>query len=415
MDRKIDIVLLGATGYTGRLCAAYMSHALPENTTWAIAGRNESKLQELHKNLHLEKPKCTVYALDLTSDAAISQLAKSARVIINTIGPYASTCGTAVIKACAENGTDYVDCSGEPAWMQNIIKTYDTVAQKSGAKIIMTTGWAAVPADLSVYLAVLELRNRFSLPTREVLVSLDEVRGSFSGGSLSSLCSLEPVDMAPFDLSPVPRTDPQIAKQGVLPAPNAFGVQNIQDLGTLVESSHSLIENAVVGRSWGLYAGEGPDSLSPEGYGKNFFFSSRMKCSNSLSAWAFRTSLTLFETAITKIPPLRYFVTTMFPPGTGPSEEARKGHYFKYRIVAIADEKEGKPAPRVEVKFEYDGDPYVFTGVALTQAAVTLLHGGTSAHRRGGILTPASLGEKFAERLRQPEAGIKIQVIVQGD
>ncbi|KAM0265078.1 hypothetical protein ACHAPA_007938 [Fusarium lateritium] len=109
MDRKIDIVLLGATGYTGRLCAAYMSHALPENTTWAIAGRNESKLQELHKNLHLEKPKCTVYALDLTSDAAISQLAKSARVIINTIGPYASTCGTAVIKACAENGTDYVD------------------------------------------------------------------------------------------------------------------------------------------------------------------------------------------------------------------------------------------------------------------------------------------------------------------
>jgi hypothetical protein len=279
----------------------------------------------------------------------------------------------------------------------------------------MTTGWAAVPADLSVYLAVLELRNRFSLPTREVLVSLDEVRGSFSGGSLSSLCSLEPVDMAPFDLSPIPRTNPQIAKRGVLPAPNVFGVQTIDNSGALVESSHSLIETAVVGRSWGLYAGEGSDSLSPEGYGKNFFFSSRMKCSNSLYAWAFRTSLTLFGNAITKIPPLRYLITRMFPPGTGPSEEARKGHYFKYRIMAIADEKDDKPAPRVEVKFEYDGDPYVFTGVALTQAAVTLLQGGTPAHRRGGILTPASLGEKFAERLKQPEAGIKIQVIVQGD
>ncbi|KAM0343847.1 hypothetical protein ACHAPU_008116 [Fusarium lateritium] len=279
----------------------------------------------------------------------------------------------------------------------------------------MTTGWAAVPADVSVYLAVLELRKRFSLSTREALVYLDEVSGWFSGGSLSSMCSLEPVDIAPFDLSPVPRTSVQIAKQGVLPAPNAFGVQIVDDLEALVESTHSLIEAAVVGRSWGLYAGDGPDSLSSEGYGKDFFFSSRMKCSNSYSAWAFRTSLTLVEKAITKIPPLRYIVTRMFPPGTGPSEEARKGHYFKYRVVAIADEKQEKAAPRVEVKFAYDGDPYVFTGVALTQAALTLLQDDTPAHRRGGILTPAALGETFAERLKQPEAGVMIEVIVQDD
>ncbi|KAF4987059.1 hypothetical protein FGRMN_10555 [Fusarium graminum] len=279
----------------------------------------------------------------------------------------------------------------------------------------MTTGWAAVPADVSVYLAVLELRNRFSLSTREALVSLDEVSGSFSGGSLSSVCSLEPVNIALFDLSPVPRTGAQVAKQGVFPAPNAFGVQNFDDLEALVESTHSLIETAVIGRSWGLYAGDGPDSLGSEGYGENFFFSSRMKGSNPYSAWAFRTSLTFVERAITKIPPLRYLVARMIPPGTGPSEEARKGHYFKYRVVAIADEKGDRVVPRVEVKFEYEGDPYVFTGVALTLAALTLLQDDTPAHRRGGILTPAALGETFAERLKQPDAGIKIEVIVQGD
>ncbi|KAF4962704.1 hypothetical protein FSARC_9265 [Fusarium sarcochroum] len=398
MDDKIDVVLLGATGYTGRLCAAYMAQALPEDVSWAIAGRSQSKLQDLHKELKLEESKCTVYALDFNSDTAITELAQKARVIINTIGPYATTCGTAVIKACAENGTNYVDCSGEPAWYKDIIATYDETARKSGSNIIMTTGWAAVPADLSVYLAALELHKRFSLPTREVLVCLDDVNGSFSGGSLSSLCSLEPVNIAPFSFSPVQRTDQQVAKQGVLPAPNMFGVQIVNELG----------------RSWGLYAGDGPDSLGPEGYGSDFFFSSRMKLSGPLTAWAFRMGLTLFESAIANIPPFRYFVTRMFPPGTGPSEEARKGHYFKYRVVGIAEGAEDKPAPRVEVKFEYQGDPYVFTGVALAEAALLLLQGDTLAHRRGGILTPATLGEKFAERLNQPHAGIKIKVEVLG-
>ncbi|XEU98074.1 hypothetical protein FSHL1_003361 [Fusarium sambucinum] len=412
---KFNIVLLGATGYTGRLCAAYMARVLPEAIPWAIAGRSKVKLEQLYKDLELQQKPCTIYTLDLTSETAIIELVKKTSIVINTIGPYATTCGTSVIKACAGNGTDYVDCSGEPAWMQEIINNYDKIAQKTGSKIIMTTGWAAVPADLSVYLSVLKLRNHFSLPTREVLVCLDDVRGSFSGGSLSSLCSLEPTTLASFDMSPMARTDAEIAKDGILPALNVFGVQVVDGLGALVQSSHSQIETAIVGRSWGLYAEEGPDSLGPESYGTNFFFSSRMKCSNPLSAWAFRSTYTVLENAITKIPPLRYLVTRMFPPGTGPSEEVRKGHYFKYRVVAVPDEKETKPVPRAEVKFEYDGDPYVFTSVALTQAALVLLQEDTPAHRRGGILTTASLGESFAERLKQPDAGVKIEVKVIGD
>jgi hypothetical protein len=98
----------------------------------------------------------------------------------------------------------------------------------------MTTGWAAVPADLSVHLSILKPRNQFSLPTREVLVCLDDVRGSSSGGSLSSLCSLEPTTLAPFDMSPMARTDAEIAKCGILPAPNVFGVQVVDGLGSLV-------------------------------------------------------------------------------------------------------------------------------------------------------------------------------------
>ncbi|KAF5549473.1 hypothetical protein FPHYL_9653 [Fusarium phyllophilum] len=356
-----------------------------------------------------------VYDLDLASDEAISKLAETSRVIINTIGPYATTCGTAVIRACAENGTDYVDCSGEPAWMRDIIAQYGTIACYSGSRIIMTAGWAAVPADLSVYLAALKLQRHFSLPTRQVLVCLEDVRGSFSGGSLSSLCSLEPVNIAPFDLSPVPRTEQQVAKTGVLPPPNAFDVQIVDEPGVLVASTHAQIEEAVVGRSWGLYAGHGTGFLSPDGYGEDFFFSSRMKCSNALSALMFRTSLSLVTNAITKIPPVRCLAARMFPPGTGPSEEARRSHYFKYRTLAIADNKGAGPVPKVEVKFAYGGDPYVFTGVALTQAALVLLQGVIPAHKRGGILTPAALGEEFVTRLKQPEAGVEIEVEVLGE
>ncbi|RSM12964.1 hypothetical protein CDV31_006065 [Fusarium ambrosium] len=338
----------------------------------------------------------TVYALDLNSDTAIIQLAQTARVIINTIGPYSATCGTAVIKACAENGTDYVD------W-----------------QIVMTAGWGAVPADLPTYLAVRHIRETMSLPTREVLASLDDLKGSFSGGSINSMCDLEmsygsariAAASAPFVLSPLPRSSAEIEKHGVLPAPNVFGVQVVEGMGALVDGSQTGIETGIIGRSWGLFAGQEPYSLGPDGYGKNFFFSSRVRQSGPFTAWLFRTGFVLLTTAITKIPPLRNLATkTLFPPGTGPSEEQRRGNHFTYRVVAIPDQ-EGT-SRRVEVKFAYQGDPYVFTGVSLTEAALVLLEGGTPAHQRGGILTSAMLGDKFAERLKQPQAGVEIEIKV---
>ncbi|KAI8684239.1 Sacchrp-dh-NADP domain-containing protein [Fusarium keratoplasticum] len=419
MADKIDIVLLGATGYTGRLCAAYMTKAIPNTVSWAIAGRNQKKLKDLQEELKGKGATCTVYALDLNSDTAIAELAQTARVIINTIGPYSSTCGTAVIKACAENGTDYVDCSGEMPWMQGIIAKYDETARKSGSRIVMTAGWGAVPADLPTYLAVRHIRETMSLPTREVLVSLDDLRGSFSGGSINSMCDLEmsygsariAAASAPFVLSPIPRSSAEIAKRGVLPAPNVFGVQVVKGMGALVEGSQTGIETGIIGRSWGLFAGQESYSLGPDGYGKNFFFSSRVRQSGPFMAWMFRAGFILLTTAITKIPPLRNLATkTLFPPGTGPSEEQRRGNHFTYRTVAIPDQ-EGT-SRRVEVKFAYQGDPYVFTGVSLTEAALVLLEGGTPAHQRGGILTSAMLGDKFVERLKGPQAGVEIEIKV---
>ncbi|KAH6997964.1 Saccharopine dehydrogenase-domain-containing protein [Ilyonectria sp. MPI-CAGE-AT-0026] len=423
MVRKIDIALLGATGYTGRLCAAYMAKALPETVAWVIAGRSEAKLRTLAGELEYQgAAKCGVYALDLTCDAAIAELAKSTRVIVNVIGPYASTCGSSVIKACAENGTDYVDCNGEMPWLQEMINQYDEIAHASGSKIIVTAGWGAVPADLSTYLAVHHIHKTFGLRTREVLVSLHDIQGSFSGGSINSLCDLTSTygasriaaASAPFRLAPVPRRTAEIASRGVLPGPNIFGVQTVYGLGALVTSTQAEIETAIVGRSWGLYAGVAHGAQRPDSYGQDFYFSSRMRCTNAFTGWGFRTAYLLLTKALANIQLLRTLVSRrLFPAGTGPSAEERVGNHFNYRTIAVADTPKDTAAPQVEVTFAYDGDPYVFTGVSLTEAALLLLEGGTPAHERGGgILTPALLGDKFAERLKRPEADVKIHIKV---
>ncbi|KAH6898654.1 Saccharopine dehydrogenase-domain-containing protein [Thelonectria olida] len=420
MEQKSDIVLLGATGHTGRLCAEYMAKTLPGDVTWALAGRSKTKLDALRKELPPSESKCFTYALDLTSDAAIAELAQSTHVVINVIGPYSTTCGSAVVKACAENGTDYVDCNGEMPWLQDMIRQHDETAQASGAKIIVTAGWGAVPADISTYLAAQHIRNAFSLPTRQVVVSLDDVKGSFSGGSINSLCSLvssyAPARLAaasaPFALSPVPRPAADIATEGVFPSPNSFGVSSLEGLGTGVPSTQALIETAIVGRSWGLYSGVAHTAQRPDGYGENFFFTSLMRFPNSFIAWAFRIGFLLLNAALANIAPLRTLVSQhLFPAGTGQTARQRAGNHFSYRTVGVADTPEGAPTRRVEVDFAYDGDAYYFTGVSLTQAALLLLEGGTPAHERGGgILTPALLGDKFVERLKSPEAGVKIEI-----
>lgn len=275
----------------------------------------------------------------------------------------------------------------------------------------MTCGWGAVPADLSTSLATTHIRKTFSAPTREILISLTDVQGSFSGGSINSLCDLigtygnKDISEAssPFALAPTKRPPGAISTGGVLPGMGVFGVHSVDGLGTMVVSTQEQIERAVIGRSWGLFDED-------EGYGKNFFFSSRLQTSNALTAWLFRTFFLLFTNLLTFSPIRTLIGKHLFPAGTGPSADKRRGHYFKYRTIGVADTADAL-GNKVEVTFEYDGDSYEFTGKALTEAAILLLEGGTEAHRRGGgILTPAMLGEKYVERLKGPAVGARIEV-----
>ncbi|KAK8148779.1 hypothetical protein G3M48_009181 [Beauveria asiatica] len=412
MSRVYDFVLLGATGYTGKLCVQYMVDNMPSKVRWAIAGRNKSKLEEVAAEMQVIEAGGTLIVLDLSSESEIVSLAKSTRVLINIIGPYGTTCGSAVFKACAENGTHYVDGAGEPVWRQDMIDEYEEIAKKSGSKMVITCGWGAVPADVSTYLAVTSIRQTFSLPTLEVVGALYDIKGLPSGGAVDSISTtfannsisrlLGAININ--SISPVKPVGNPNRKDG-LPRANIFGVQMIDGMGTMTTNFHEPVDLPLIGRSWGLFA-SGDNGAAPS-YGPNFRFSSRIRMSNALVAWLFRVTYVTLA-ALIFIPPVRFVVGKLFPPGAGASAEKRRNYHFTYRAMGIADTTHPMK-PTALVEFHYPGDANDFTAMTMTEAGLLLLDDQSAlSSRGGGILTPASLRDEYVGALQRH--GVRISI-----
>lgn len=282
--------------------------------------------------------------------------------------------------------------------------------------MVITCGWGAVPADVSTYLAVDAIRKRFSVPTLEVVGALYDIKGSASGGAVDSVCttvagnSLSRIFSAmKFDsISPAkPERDPKI--KSALPAMNIFGVQTIDGLGTLATHFHEPVDLPLVGRSWGLYETESETDLP--GYGPNFRFSSRIRTPGVLAAWLFRSVCLIFS-ACMLLPPVRFIIGKwLFPPGYGSSLEQRRKHHFTYRALGVGD-THNVEKPKVLVEFHYAGDANEFTAMTMTEAALLLLQDDDPSESRiGGILTPASLGSKYVERLQRQKVEISVNTV----
>src|SRR3954469_1884625 len=143
-DRDYDIVLLGATGYTGGLTADYLHQHAPEGTGWALAGRNRDKLAGVAERLGADVPLVTA---DVTDEASLRSLAESTHVVITTVRPYLLH-GEPLVAACAKAGTDYVDLTGEPEFVDLMYMRHPAAAEASGARIIHACGFDSIPHDL---------------------------------------------------------------------------------------------------------------------------------------------------------------------------------------------------------------------------------------------------------------------------
>lgn len=240
------------------------------------------------------------------------------------------------------------------------------------------------------------------------------VRGGFSGGSISSGCAqLDTYSpwriaaaSAPLAISPV---QPPRAVDLILPRLNSFGVQKAEGLGVLTVTTDAGNEESIIGRSWGLReVGSATEGLP--GYGPNFRFSSRIRLPNAAVASIVRMAL-LLVAFLLSFSPVRKLFKKLVPAGSGPSAAERAKNHFTYRALGVADADDAFNK-RVTVDLSYAGDPYVFTGVAMTEAALVLLDNGPLVPGRGGILTPSMLGDDYTKRLQRPGADVKINIEV---
>ncbi|KAK7538551.1 Saccharopine dehydrogenase-domain-containing protein [Phyllosticta citribraziliensis] len=410
-SRIYDLVLLGATGYTGKYTVDHLASVLPIDFKWAIAGRNEKKLSDIVQTLikqHPDSSKPEIEILQLEK-SELDVLAKKTKLIISTVGPFMKY-GTPVVEACATNGTHYVDCTGEVPWVKEMIDKYHETAKTNGAMMIPQCGLDSVPADIITYVVATHIRRKLNAGTTEVLNSV-KMKGKPSGGTLLTLLSLLDhysisqitTSMKPFALSPVqPPSTNSSPKTSLFQ--KIFGVRQDKDLGVLTDWVQSNMDAAIVYRSWGLLDGG-------KTYGANFRFSEWLAIKSTIPG-ALVHFVMLFGAAMIALPPVRWTLRKLvYQPGEGPSVEDTKDDFCHYKAVGIADTAKQE---RALGQLVFKGSQYYFTGLAIAEAALVILRGQQNTEAKklgGGILTPATLGDEYVERLRDSNVKIDVKLI----
>ncbi|MEE3158364.1 MAG: saccharopine dehydrogenase NADP-binding domain-containing protein, partial [Pseudomonadota bacterium] len=184
---EFDIIVYGATGYTGRLVAEYLSQEYADDSglRWAMAGRSQSKLEAVRDEINA--PANTTLVVADTGDAdSLRAMAERTRVVLTTVGPY-QLYGSDLVRICAETGTDYVDLCGEPAWMRQMIDAHGETAKQSGARIVFSCGFDSIPFDLGVYFLQQAAQEKFGAALPRVKGRVRKMKGTFSGGTAASL------------------------------------------------------------------------------------------------------------------------------------------------------------------------------------------------------------------------------------
>ncbi|KAK0099496.1 hypothetical protein ONS95_000227 [Cadophora gregata] len=402
-SRQYDLVVFGATGYTGKLTAEHITTHLPTDLKWAIAGRSATKLEAVAAECKTLNPNRSQPAIEICKleDANLSALAKKTKVLIATVGPY-GLYGEHAFKACAENGTHYLDVTGEIPFIKDMIKKYEITAKKNGSVMIPQIGIESAPADLVTWTLVDMIRKKLSAPTGEVVVSVHDMNSTPSGGTMNSVFSLMDTwslkDIAaahaPGGISPIPV--PKVQPHKSLTT-KILGICSVSDLGILTSSLGGTADRPIIYRSWALLGGD-------KTYGPNFHFSEYMKARNHLSAIVIHFSI-MIGSMLLAIPLFRTVARKcVYKPGEGATREQYRNDRVEYRGIGIPDVQTSSTT-RAFCRLNYEGSCYTYTGLSVAEAAISLLR--DDHNLSGGIYTPACLGQKFIDRLEG--AGIQFE------
>ncbi len=411
-SRRFDLVVWGATGFTGRLVAEYLAkidEARPASQpplAWALAGRSREKLEATRAALASDSPRAANVPLlvgDGRDRASLDPIARDARAIITTVGPY-SLHGRALVGACVDAGTDYVDLAGESPFIRDMIDEHHVRAQSTGARIVHACGYDSIPSDLGVLALQDYAKMKFGAPCGDVRYFAGETKGGMSGGTVASMIHL--IDQATRD----PRVRRIAGDPYALdPGRDTKGPDGSDQHGVRFDEESqrwtgpflmAAINTRVVRRS---------NALLGYSYGKDFRYSEAMSFSPGVKGLAQASAVTAalagFTLAIALRPVRAVLARSILPsPGEGPSRQARERGYFTSRLYGTA-----RPANSPPVKLlctvRGKGDPgYGATARMISESALSLLLDGPAIRQEGGVLTPAScMGMALVERLRKAD------------
>ena len=393
--RTYDIVLFGATGFVGRLLAGHLAEHAPAETRIALAGRSAQRCADVRDALPEAARDWAVLAADASDADALRALARTTRVLVTTVGPYARY-GLPVVEACARAGTHYADLTGEVLFVRDAIDRVDAVAQETGARIVHACGFDSIPSDLSVrLLAERAMADGAGGLTDVRLVAT--MRGGLSGGTIDSMrAQLEAMEQDrstrrvvgdPFALSPDRAAEPATRQPRDAGPPS-----RTPDGRWTAPFVMAPFNTRIVRRS---------NALEDWAYGRGLRYGEVMGCGRgpfgALTATGLTAGLAGMFAAMS-FGPTRGLLDRVLPaPGSGPGEDARAKGWFRMVVDAGS---EGGRSYRATVAGP--GDPgYAATAVMLGESALALALDENRLPRRAGSLTPATaLGDVLVERLR---------------
>lgn len=402
-DREYDVIVFGATGFVGKLTAAYLAEFAPEGTKIALAGRSEHKLAQVRFDLPAPANTWPLVIADINSPASLDAMAARTRVICTTVGPYLKF-GESVLAAAANAGTDYVDLTGEVPFVRLSIDKYGEQAQANGARIVHSCGFDSVPSDLGVYLLHKRIAADQAGSMGDTTMVVRSMRGGVSGGTIDSMrvIAKEAADpeirrtlLDPHALSTAPGQRAGI-KRSAEPSDMAMISGSKVDpslKGTLAPFFMASYNTRIVRRSNALLDGA---------YGEDFRYGEVMYVGglpgvSTAVAGAVSAGTVAFLGAMS-VGPVRSLLDRLLPkPGEGPSEKVREtGHFTTETYTTTSTGR------RYRSRMRATGDPgYKATAVMLAESALSLALHRDVLPNRTGVLTPAAaIGDVLTERLR---------------
>lgn len=383
--REYDIIIWGASGFTGRLVVEYLlqNYSADDKLAWAIAGRSRQKLDALVDDLIENGDHPPIFIADSHDPESLDRMAKRTKVVLSTVGPYALY-GNELVAACVRNGTDYCDLCGEVQWMREMIHVHHANAIENGARIVMSCGFDSIPSDIGAWCLQRRAQELFGQPCSKLNLLVKAIKGGASGGTFASM--LNAIDMA--------RRDRSVAK--VLADPYALDPPNsIRGPDGRDQTGPAFLPAANAWTAPFVMAGVNTrvvrrtNALLNHAYGRTFSYCEATLCGKGGSGWlkAHWLSIVLKLFLMFSAIPLtrKWIVQKLLPsPGEGPSKKVRETGFFILQLIGQSDDDQV-----IRLRITGDRDPgYGSTSKMLAESAICLAL--DEAKSNGGCLTPAA-------------------------